>query len=86
MYLVCLAVKEQSIQLNCLDLAGERTITVSANNKYEDYPEAIRLVAEIAVRVQPLITHTFPLERLHEGFDVMLNKESGNAMKVVIRP
>jgi 2-desacetyl-2-hydroxyethyl bacteriochlorophyllide A dehydrogenase len=84
--LVCLAVKEQSIQLNCLDLAGERTITVSANNKYEDYPEAIRLVAESAVRVQPLITHTFPLERLHEGFDVMLNKESGNAMKVVIRP
>ena len=43
-------------------------------------------MAESAVRVQPLITHTFPLERLHEGFDVMLNKESGNAMKVVIRP
>lgn len=46
-----------------------REITIRGSMIYQDeFPEAMRLVAEGAVRVRPLITHRFPLDRIGEAF------------------
>jgi L-iditol 2-dehydrogenase len=44
---------------------------------------AVDLLAAGRVRVKPLITHRFPLDRINEAFDVM---ESRAGMKIVINP
>ena len=43
----------------------------------------VQLIELGKVRVRPLITHTFPLERIHEAFATM---ESRQGMKIVVRP
>lgn len=84
--LVFMAVKNQSLVLNHLALAGERTITGSANNRYDCFPEAIELMASGKVRVVEMITHTFPLVQAQEGFAMMLNKDAHDAFKIIIEP
>lgn len=44
---------------------------------------AVKLLERGLVRVQPLITHTFPLERINDAFQTV---ESKQGMKVVIHP
>lgn len=44
---------------------------------------AVRLLEQGAVRVQPLITHTFPLSRISEGLAVMKERRG---MKVALHP
>jgi L-iditol 2-dehydrogenase len=44
---------------------------------------AVRLLEKGLVRVAPLITHHFPLEKIHEAFDAM---ESRKGMKIVVHP
>ena len=46
-----------------------------------DYRTAMRLIAGRRVDVRPVISHTFPLSRLNEAYDVAF---SGKCMKVVI--
>lgn len=48
-----------------------------------DFEDAIRLVRDL--KVKPLITHRFPLERLKEAFDTVLSIDS-NAIKVCLIP
>jgi threonine dehydrogenase-like Zn-dependent dehydrogenase len=47
------------------------------------FPTAIRLVESGALRLEPIVTHVLPLERLGEGIDLL---RSGGATKVVITP
>jgi L-iditol 2-dehydrogenase len=44
---------------------------------------AVRLLERGLVRVQPLITHRFPLRRIHEAFEAM---EGRSGMKIMVRP
>ncbi|MCZ6792310.1 MAG: alcohol dehydrogenase catalytic domain-containing protein [Planctomycetota bacterium] len=44
---------------------------------------AVRLLEKGLVRVEPLITHHFSLDRIHDAFDAM---ESRQGMKVVVHP
>lgn len=44
---------------------------------------AVRLLENKQVRVAPLITHRFPLARIHEAFAAM---ESRQGMKVIVKP
>ena len=84
--LVWLVVKDQRLAINHRLLAGERTLTVSANNRYEFFPQAVDLVAQKRVVVKPMITHRFALADINEGFAVMAEKERYDALKVVIFP
>ena len=44
---------------------------------------AVRLLEKGMVRVEPLITHHFPLDEIHAAFDTM---ESRQGMKIVVHP
>jgi L-iditol 2-dehydrogenase len=46
---------------------------------------ALALLAVGRLTAQPLITHQFPLDRVHEAIDV-LEKRTGDPLKVVLNP
>ncbi|MDC7227678.1 MAG: zinc-binding dehydrogenase [Spirochaetales bacterium] len=46
---------------------------------------SLELMAEGKIQAKPLLTHSFPLEQLREGFDVFMERRDG-AIKVVIHP
>jgi L-iditol 2-dehydrogenase len=41
------------------------------------YPRAITLVQQGLIDVNPLVTHTFPLERIAEAFEIVANYDDG---------
>jgi len=49
----------------------------------ENYPEAISLVREGKVRLDPVLTHRFPVERAQEAFDLAERKAEG-AVRVAL--
>ena len=49
------------------------------------FPAAISLASKGRVKLSPLITHVFPLERIREAFQMIVEKR-GNPIKVVIKP
>ena len=80
------AVHEQAVSLKPIALSGERRILTSANNKYRDFPEAIRLLGAGHVKVAPLITHRFPLAEARKAFDLMLHKTENQVYKIILHP
>lgn len=48
-----------------------------------DYPRAIEMVRQGRVRLTELVTHRFPLERIHEALDTL---RGGNAFRIVVTP
>jgi len=83
---VLLAVEAGDVTLPLTALAGERVLTASANNTYPEFEEAMRLVTMGTVRCRPLITHTFPLDRAVEAFEVAEHRAETGAIKVVLQP
>ncbi len=51
----------------------------------ENFPEAIALVEAGRVRLGPLLTHRFPMERAQEAFEVAERKVEG-AVRVAVTP
>jgi Zn-dependent alcohol dehydrogenase len=47
------------------------------------FPTAIRLVESGSLRLDAMLTHVLPLERVGQGLDLL---RSGDATKVVITP
>jgi L-iditol 2-dehydrogenase len=47
------------------------------------YPRAIRLVQEGLVDVKPLVTHLFPLERIADAFEMVVDYEDGVLRAVI---
>ena len=84
--LVMLAVHPEPVSLPLTALSGERTLLTSANNRYRDFPRAIELLADGTVVVEPLVTHRFPIDRAHDAFATMLEKDKHGAFKIVLTP
>jgi L-iditol 2-dehydrogenase len=59
----------------------EVTLTNPRAAKPEDFPTAIELVSSGAVKLEPLVTHTFPLAATQEAIDTV---GSGQALKVML--
>jgi L-iditol 2-dehydrogenase len=47
--------------------------------------QALALLAAGRLQAKPLVSHTFPLSRVHEGFEV-LEKRIGDPMKIIFHP
>ena len=61
-----------------------REVTLTGSMIYQDeFPEAIRLIAEGAVRPGPLVTHRFPLAEIGHAFAV---HEEPTSIKVAVAP
>jgi len=83
---VLLAVTPTKVDLQLTDIAGERSLTSSANNLYREYAVGVALLAKGDVRVKPFITHVMKLEEYREAFDMLLKKEEHRAIKIVLKP
>jgi L-iditol 2-dehydrogenase len=83
---VFLADLAQEPDLATISLAGERTVTTSANNDYEDFQTGLDLLAAGRVNVKPMITHRFPLDAVAEAFEVATHKREYGALKVIVEP
>lgn len=84
--LVLMAAGHGEIRFSATHISGEREVLSSANNRYSEFPRAVKLLAEGSVKVKELIPHRFPLNEALQGFEVMLNKQENKAYKVVILP
>ena len=82
--LVLLATKDKEIRFPALLLSGERTVRTSSNAMYSDFPRAIELIASGAIKVDPLISHRFPLTKAVDAFAVACNKQESGAIKVIV--
>jgi L-iditol 2-dehydrogenase len=58
-------------------------VTGSHGSVPRQHETAIRLLEKNIVRVEPLITHRFPLSKINEAFRIM---EERKGMKVIIHP
>jgi L-iditol 2-dehydrogenase len=47
------------------------------------YPRAIRLVQKGMVDVKPLVTHLFPLERIADAFEMVVDYDDGVLRAVI---
>jgi L-iditol 2-dehydrogenase len=84
--LTLMAVHDLPFQLNALDIGSERTIRTSCNFLIEEYPLSICLVSAGQIKVNPWITHRFPLRKVEEAFRTALQKEETGAFKVMVYP
>jgi len=62
---------------------GELRIVGASDSRPEHVETAIRFLAEGKINVDAILTHQIPLARIHEGFELMKNKES---LKVLVVP
>jgi len=82
--LILMATKSDTLRIPATALSGEKSIATSANARYPDIQRSLDLVAQGSVKVEPLITHRFPLDKALDAFDVALNKGQHAAIKVLI--
>jgi L-iditol 2-dehydrogenase len=61
---------------------GELRIVGASDSRPEHVRKAIRLMADGAIDLAPLITHRIPLERIQEGLKMMQNRVS---LKIVVQ-
>jgi len=46
----------------------------SYNDRQNDWRESLKAMADGKIQVNPLITHTYPLEAVHQAFEMMKNR------------
>ena len=71
------------VKLNLQDMVN-RELQIHAILAYVwDFQTALDLVSANRIRLKPLISHTFPLSRIQEAFELLLDKRE-KAVKVLI--
>ena len=81
---VLMATKEKEFAVPSLLISGERAIKTSANAMLSDFPRAVDLLETGMLKVDPLVTHRFPLSRAIDAFAVACSKDQNGAIKIVI--
>ncbi len=79
------AIPSEEIHIPALDLwRNEMTVTSSYGAAPADLEESLELIQSGKVRVKDLITHRLPLDKIQEGFRLVVDaKES---LKVILKP
>jgi threonine dehydrogenase-like Zn-dependent dehydrogenase len=81
---VLMATKDREFTIPSLMISGERTLKTSSNALMTDFPKAIALLEAGMLKVDPLVTHTFPLSGAVDAMAVACDKEHSKAIKVVV--
>lgn len=82
--ILSLPVKPVEIDLtNHVVFKGVRVQGITGRKMYETWSQVSAFLSSGKVDVRPLITHTLPLERFEEGFELM---RQGKCGKVVLQP
>lgn len=82
--LVLMATKEKEFSVPSLLISGERAVKTSANAMLADFPRAVQMLESGMLKVDPLVTHRFPLSQALEAFRVACNKDEHGAIKIVL--
>ena len=73
---------EHTVNLNAARLMfRELEIVGSLGCRPVDYPAIIQMVAHGTVKLQPVVTHRFPLEEINEALEVL---RSGAGLRTII--
>ena len=67
------------------DLYARELTIIASRGAGDAYGKATQLIAQGAVRVEPLVTHRLSLEQVHEGLSLMIER-SENALRIVLLP
>jgi L-iditol 2-dehydrogenase len=62
---------------------GELRVVGVSDSRPQHVAKAVALMAQGKLDAQSLVTHRVPLEKIHEGIDLMKNKQS---LKVLVKP
>jgi len=62
---------------------NEVRLTGASNFNYGVFPRALKLMSSKLIRLEPLISHRLPLNRIREGFELVERREG---MKVMMLP
>ena len=81
---VLMATKDQKFTVPSLMISGERTMKTSSNAMLSDFPKAVELLEAGMLKVDPLVTHRFPLSRAIDAFSVACGKDQNKAIKIII--
>ena len=79
--IVALYDKAQSLPLP--DMYGKNLIFKTGGVDGCDCEETLKLIAEGKINTEPLITHTYPLSKIEEAYDLFENKRDG-VIKVAV--
>lgn len=81
--LLLFAIPAQNIQVPTVDFwRNEMAMVSSYGAAGPDLDEALELIKNRRVRMNDLVTHQLPLEKIQEGFD--LSAKAGESLKVVL--
>jgi (R,R)-butanediol dehydrogenase / meso-butanediol dehydrogenase / diacetyl reductase len=76
----------EPVQMNLLTLLAHEKEVIGSSAYVDEFPEAIRLLAERRVRVEPLVTARIPLaDARTKGLEALLRPEEGH-IKILITP
>jgi 2-desacetyl-2-hydroxyethyl bacteriochlorophyllide A dehydrogenase len=79
-----LGIFEDSLAKVPANLFIQREITLSGSQGYNwDFQDSLKLLEKGSIDLKPLITHRMPLERLMEGFEILMDPDSA-AIKVLV--
>jgi len=76
---------EDEYRFSSADLRRREIRLQFVRRQNENFPEAIRLVEAGLVKLEPMLTHRFPLERAKEAFELAEEKRDG-AIRVAVLP
>lgn len=84
--IVLVGLVTETVPTNLLGLLAHEKEIIGSSAYVDEFPEAIRLLADRRVRVEPLITATVPLaDGVARGLDALLRREEGH-IKILVVP
>lgn len=84
--IVLVGLVTETVPTNLLGLLAHEKEIIGSSAYVDEFPEAIRLLADRRVRVEPLITATVPLaDGVARGLEALLRREEGH-IKILVVP
>jgi (R,R)-butanediol dehydrogenase/meso-butanediol dehydrogenase/diacetyl reductase len=84
--IVLVGLVAETVQANLLGLLAHEKEIIGSSAYVDEFPEAIRLLAERRVRMDPIVTTKIPLEdAVSRGLEALARREEGH-VKIVISP